>query len=148
MLGRPFIVSVSLLAAVPLAGAADTCAPNSAERVLVSEVVDHSSLRLANGEVVRLAGLTVPPPFRAAARQALADIVGGKNVRLGNRSASPDRYGRVGAQVFTGGGSWVQGEILQQGLALVVTFRDARACGGALLAAEAEARKAERRDLD
>lgn len=131
---------LAILAAAPQA-AAEECVPG-AERATISEVVNAATLRFANGGAIRLAGIFVPSEAGDGAHAVLSAMAAGKEVALGNRSAKPDRYARVSAHVFAEGGRWLQGELLQRGLAMVLTLRDDRACAGALLAAEQVGRKA------
>jgi hypothetical protein len=129
-----------LVTATPVA--ADECTPAGAQVARVSEVLDAASIRLAGGEVVRLAGIFVPADGREPAFAALSGMAAGAEIVLGNRSAKPDRYGRHSAQLFGANGVWIQGELLRAGRALVMTLPDERACAQAMLQAEAAGRGA------
>jgi hypothetical protein len=59
----------------------------------------------------------------------------------GNKATRPDRYGRALAQVkLTGGGPWIERELLRAGAVRVRTWSDNRAMAGPMLEAEAYAR--------
>lgn len=118
--------------------------PGEVDRV--AEVVDGETLRLDGGLVVRLIGALAPQgPGAEAARAALEGIVRGRLVRLFYGGRRRDRHGRALAQVFaTGenGRAWLQGLLVEAGLAQVYSFADDRACAADLLAKEAAARAA------
>ena len=64
----------------------------------------------------------------------------GKALQLAGVGAGPDRYGRVHAQVFLADGSWLQADLVGQGLARVRPLVGEEACIPALLEAEDAAR--------
>jgi endonuclease YncB( thermonuclease family) len=111
----------------------------------VARVLAGDRLELADGQSVRLAGIRVPatmagPPEQAAA--VLARLLAGRTVRLGTTPAPLDRYGDVVAQVERADGLWLQGALLEQGLAQVQTAPDEVARAAAMLALEQAARAA------
>lgn len=123
----------------------------------VKSVSDGDTMTLTDGTVVRLVGIMAPnlsfgredvpeQPFAVEARDALDLLVGGQNVTLYTGGASTDRHGRVLAHVFAQDGTWVQGALLEQGLARTYTFADNRAVVDIMLEYEEDAR-AERRGL-
>ncbi|MFO1060837.1 MAG: thermonuclease family protein [Dongiaceae bacterium] len=152
LLGGPSVASPAATAdaGAPAAG------PEAAGGTVVS-VEDGDSLTLADGRRVRLAAIDAPEPPpetadgaapqgtpAAAAREALAALALGKRVTLATGAHPRDRYGRVLAQLTTGDGLWLQGELLRRGLARVHSFPDSRALVPQMLAIEAEARAAGR----
>lgn len=136
------LAASALLLALAAQAWAQDCSPDARERVVISEVVDPVTLRLSGGGVVRLAGITVPAQSEDAARRFVAARLAGVEAIVGNRSAQPDRYGRVSAQVLDADSRWLQGGLLRAGLAVVLTSRDDRTCARALLAAEEAGRRA------
>lgn len=91
-------------------------------------------------------------PFGEAARTGLADLVRGEELVLRFAGLARDRYGHLLAQAYRrsvyGDGNaeaaaraWVQGALVDQGLARVDTTRDSRVCARELLAREARARE-------
>jgi endonuclease YncB( thermonuclease family) len=128
--------------------------PGGAERVI--EIIDGDTVVLGDGREVRLVGIQAPKlplgragfptwPLAPEARQALAELILGREVALGLGGRGRDRYGRVLAHLFRAqDGLWVQGEMLRRGLARVYTFEDNRALAEALLEREQEARAAGR----
>jgi len=121
----------------------------------VAAVEDGDTLRLADGRMLRLAGVRAPArplgrpksrgwPLAAQAREALRRLVQGADVVLARDGARMDRHGRQLAQVFRRDGTWVQAALLRRGLARVDGFPGAPEVTTALLAAEADARRAGR----
>ena len=122
----------------------------------VSAVPDGETLVLDDGRFVKLAAIQsprrppeLPPaalwPLEQAARAALAELVAGRRLTLFVGAAGPggpDRYDRLVAQLRRDDGVWVQGALLERGLARVATTVDARDGAAALYAAEQVARQA------
>ena len=128
------------------------------ETATVASVIDGETLALSDGREVRLLGVKAPRaplgwdgqepwPFVEEATTALERIVSGAEVELRLDARHEDRHGRKLAQVFlarNGDTLWLQQALVGQGLARVYSMPDNRACIGALLAAETEARDARR----
>jgi endonuclease YncB( thermonuclease family) len=135
--GNAAVLAMVLLAS-PALGFCDLD-PGEAGRV--AGIVDGETLTLDTGLTVRLIGALAPPG--GGSQGALAEIAAGKPVRLFYGGRRRDRHGRALAHVFvTGEGRrlWVQGRLVETGLALVYSFADNRACVAELLAREAAAR--------
>ena len=82
---------------------------------------------------------------RRRRRRRLRALLLGKSVELRFGGGRADRYGRVQAQAFLiegDGRRWVQGALLQQGLARAYALAGGRSCSAELLAAERPAREA------
>ena len=121
----------------------------------VRSVEDGTTLTLADGRVLRLAGLIAPAaplalgkeavwPAAEAARQALADLALGRVVSLrGNRTA-PDRHGRLAGQLTLTDGTWAQRTLLRQGSDRVEVTPDTAPLAPLLLKAEADGRRRRR----
>ncbi|SEM84412.1 thermonuclease family protein [Bradyrhizobium sp. OK095] len=104
----------------------------------VAAIVDARSVRLDDGREVRLTGIE----STAAAKQALASLLIGRDVILRSNDDTPDRYGRQGAFMFIGeSDTSVQAMLLAQGDAIVSAEITDKDCAAALMAAEAEARR-------
>lgn len=159
----PFLaVLAAALAAMLAAGL--TAAPGRADpfaglaqggTAVVSEVVDGDTVVLADGRQVRLVGIQAPklplgrPGFEAwplaeEAKATLASLTRQGTVTLGFGGVSQDRHGRLLAHMFTEDGVWLQGAMLEQGLARVYSFADNRALVDEMLALERAARAAGR----
>lgn len=158
-LGLPWLSTLLALAVVVPAGAAQpACLAGPGESVRVAEVVSAGELRLEDGRRIRLAQVLVEPPadgdaaaaIANAAHRAVSDAVASDGGRLDLRvlSARPDRHGRIAAQVAMPGEAdgWLQGRLIDLGLAQVSALPDDPACIGDLLRREAAARS-ERRGL-
>ena len=106
----------------------------------VARVLSADRLELADGRSVRLAGIRVPPLMAGQAETALARLVVDRTVRLGTTPAPLDRYGDLVAQIERADGLWLQGALLEHGLAQVQTAPDEVARAAAMLALEQAAR--------
>jgi endonuclease YncB( thermonuclease family) len=130
------------------------------ERHRVTEIVDGDTLYLADGREVRLVGLQAPKlplgrpdfepwPLSDAAKAALSRLTLGKAVTLAYGGRPVDRHGRMLAHLYLDPGpetaqTWVQGAMLEAGMARVYTFADNRDLAAAMYAREDTARLAGR----
>jgi micrococcal nuclease len=119
--------------------------------VAVAEVLAGDLLRLADGRAVRLAGIRVPADgdsdstgWAERAQAELSRLLDGQEVRLAPAEAAHDRYGRLVAQIERQDGLWVQGALLEAGLAQVHTRPGEAARAEAMLEIERGARAARR----
>jgi endonuclease YncB( thermonuclease family) len=124
----------------------------------VSRVLDGETVVLDDGRELRLIGALVPRaldadagpgtwPMEAAASEALSTLVLAKSIELRFPDERTDRYGRLQAHAFLVEGDarrWVQGALLQQGVARAYAQPGDSRCGADLLAAERPAREARR----
>ncbi len=127
---------------------------------VVREVVDGDTLVLENGDAVRLVGIQSPKlplgranfqaqPLAEEAKAVLGKLVLGKEVVLRFSGRREDRHGRHLAHLFIGDGKrgdgqWIQGAMLERGLARVYSFADNRTHIPKMLALERNARKQKR----
>ena len=68
------------------------------KEVTVSAVIDGDTIKMGNGEFVRLLGIDTPEkgqPFYEEAKTALAELVGGKEAILEKDHVNRDVYGRL-----------------------------------------------------
>jgi endonuclease YncB( thermonuclease family) len=155
----PLLV-ILLAVAAPAAAQreADAAAP---ERARAVEIVDGDTLMLEDGLQVRLVGIQAPklplgrPNFQAwplaeEAKAALSRLALDRELRLAYGGRRMDRHGRLLAQLYTAGDGgaerWVQGALLEAGMARVYSFADNRALVPEMLALETRAR-AQRRGI-
>lgn len=155
MLRRLLVIVFTLaaLAAHPAYGA--ICAglePGPSGRVVA--ISDGDTLDLDSGLTVRLVGIQAPKlplgregfvawPLGDEARTRLQTLTLGKTVSLYYGGATRDRHGRALAHLFVEGETgplWVQGAMLEAGLARVYSFPDNRNCLAELYAAEGRGR--------
>ncbi len=127
-------------------------------RRTVARVIDGETLGLDDGSELRLIGALAPRaidvgaepaswPMQITAREELRALLLGKSIEVAFGGERTDRYGRWQAHVFWMDGAqrrWLQGHLLEQGLARAYTLSNNRACRDELLAAEAIARDAGR----
>jgi endonuclease YncB( thermonuclease family) len=154
------VLGLAAIAAGPR-GAATAAGPEAVaalagtEIARVTEIVDGDTLVLADGRQVRLVGIQAPKlplgragfetwPLAEEAKAALAALSLGRDVRLAYGGARGDRHGRVLAHLADDAGRWVQGALLDAGMARVYGFADNRALLPEMLAREAAAREARR----
>jgi len=149
------VIGVSLATAETAPKTSDiACPPVATETGTVAEVVDGDTLVLADGRVLRLAGVEAPKAYLArsgagvadvaeAARRALERLAAGKDVAFRPVQPPIDRHGRIPAEV-TVAGTWLQQSLVSQGLARVRPFADDDSCLDALRALERSARGSRR----
>lgn len=137
---------------------AGACDLPPGETATVASVVDGETLTLTDGRKVRLLGVKAPAaplgwkgedpwPFVAKSKQALDRMTSGATVELRFDARRQDRHGHVLAHLFMtkdGKPLWLQEALVAQGFARVYSLPEARACVGALLEIEREAREARR----
>jgi endonuclease YncB( thermonuclease family) len=137
---------------------APLCGGDAIARGAAGRVVDGRTFALEDGREVRLAAVEVPPlaalpqaregeaaPGGAAARDALAALLGGADIVLRRADAATDRYGRILAYTSTtrdGLERSVQVDLVAQGFARVGGRIGTRECATELLTRERAARKA------
>jgi endonuclease YncB( thermonuclease family) len=121
----------------------------------VTKVIDGDTLLLENGKQLRLVGIQAPKfpvgrrtgltwPLAGEAKDTLEDLVLGQTISLFYGGARLDRHSRTLAQATDSQGRWLQGELLQRGLARVYSFADNRAMVAEMLSLERNARNARR----
>ena len=123
---------------------------------VVIEINAGENLILEDGRAVRLIGILTPKRARSgpamearkSAETAIEKLTLGKKVSLQLDKRKRDRYGRILAHVMvfdeSGKQAWVQGRLVEDGLARVMSFRDNRLCVNDLLALEDTARRGEK----
>lgn len=140
---------MALLIAAALALIDPARAGENAALPSATEAVDGQSLRLADGTLLRLAGIVAPDPQNPAergaaeqARRALQALTAGKPLA----ALGPDRRDRHDRRLLhvEAGGQWLQGELLRAGLVRVWTQPHASERAPEMLALEAQARAARR----
>ena len=157
----PFIIVLIVLALCSAADAARprsktpraprppeaTCPREGTKAVTVARIADGDTFFATDGSEIDLAGVMAPgsggeritPAQSAAARAALqAVLVPPVTIAAG----TPDRYGRLKAQVFANG-EWVQARLLTDGVVRAAPDLASAPCAPALLAIEKRAREAE-----
>jgi endonuclease YncB( thermonuclease family) len=130
--------------------AAEECLATATSTAKVVEIVDGDTLTLADGSIVRLAGVEAPKrlpgqapgtesSFVAEARAALADLTLGGAVTV-QKTGERDRYGRLVAVVRLADGRSLQEALVAKGLARI---RGGKGClPTGLKGRESEARRA------
>jgi len=150
---RALILAAAVGAAL-LASGVGRAAGDDAPGVVV-EVVDGDTVILDDGREIRLVGIQAPKlplgrrgfqawPLADEAKRALEELVRGRSVTLTFGGRRMDRHGRWLAHLTLGDGTWVQGTILERGMARVYTFADNRARAPAMFELERSARAAGR----
>jgi endonuclease YncB( thermonuclease family) len=152
------VLSTGLQAAAAIATgehslAASDCADRAGEPVSVSEVLVADLIRLADGRVVRLAGIDAPRgPIDSAAADVLAStgrdraaqLAAGGGLRLVVDLAEADRHGRLRGEILLRDGRSLNAALLEEGWARVHPLREETVCLEPLFAAERTARKMQR----
>jgi micrococcal nuclease len=124
----------------------------------VARILDGETVGLDDGSELRLIGALAPRaidvgaapgqwPIEAAATEELRALLLGKSIELAFGGERTDRHGRILAHAFligSGERHWVQGHMLEQGLARAYALAGNHACIGQMYAREAIAREAGR----
>jgi endonuclease YncB( thermonuclease family) len=150
-----FLAAAASLIVIVLSAAAAGAgeAERFEEPLAVAEVLAGDSIRLVDGPTVRLAAIRVPAEnpgdpsaerLAEQARFALGRLLEGHMVTVAPAEAPYDRYGRLVAHVERTDGLWLQGALLERGLAQVQTRPGEAARAGEMLALEHGARAARR----
>jgi len=145
----PPLLSPVRLAAAPLL--------DIEEEATVRKVIDGDTVVLDDGAEVRLVGTQAPKlplgrpnyptwPLAPEAKVKLEQLVLNRRVGLGYGGNDMDRHGRLLAQLWRDDGLWIQGAMVEAGMARVYGFADNRALVPELLALERQAR-ADRRGI-
>ena len=121
----------------------------------VARIIDAETVALDDGSELRLIGALAPRamdvgadagswPLEIAAQSELAALILGRPVDIAFGGERTDRHGRLVAHAYWNDGGrrrWVQGHLLEQGLARAYVQAGNRACAGELLEAERRARE-------
>ncbi|MCP4935860.1 MAG: thermonuclease family protein [bacterium] len=146
----------AFVSTVPALGPQTTplCKAKHQRTALVTKVFKDGILQLQSGELVRLMGVmpvkqfdqptsSVAKKLNAIGVQAVELLqreVVGKRVELHQSGRVHDRYDRLLAHVYSHDGKWIQGLLLQAGLARSFSYRNNRICMPQMLALEKTAR--------
>jgi micrococcal nuclease len=149
-----FPVGAADIVAPPLRSPSCTLALQAAG--VAVEVIDGTTLKLSDGQIVRLAGLVAPTPPLAignetwqperAAKDALATLVANNaniEIAVADPKARMDRHGRTLAHVIAtanGKPTWIQGTLLQSGHARATSMLSGGLCLKEMLSFEASGR--------
>jgi hypothetical protein len=124
---------------------AASCAPPELGEGHVAEIIDGRSFRLDDGREIRLAGIEPAGATKADRINALSAVLADRDVSLREVDDAPDRYGRQTAFAYLPASDTpVQAQLLSAGDALISPDLEDRDCAAALLAAESEAKQAQR----
>ena len=138
-----------------IAQSAGACSLDAGERLRVREIVDGDTVILSDGRQVRLMGTQAPKlplgrkgfptwPLAPESSARLKKLSLGQMVTLKYGETRIDRHGRVLAHLFLDDGTWLQRQMVEEGMARVYTFSDNRQCADTLMDAERAARSAKR----
>ncbi|MFF7061752.1 thermonuclease family protein [Pseudomonas sp. NPDC008258] len=127
--------------------------PDQPQQVLVRQVVDGDTLRLADGRSVRLIGINAPEigrngrtsePYAEAAKRRLQALVKASDGRVGLVPGveGKDKYGRTLAHIYGRNGDNLEAQLLSEGLGYRVAVAPNVRLSGCQKAAEQAARKA------
>lgn len=125
--------------------------PGQLSQAVVKQVVDGDTLRLEDGQRVRLVGINAPELsgpqrtpelFADAARKRLQQLIKANDGRVGLLVTGRDRYGRALAHAFGRAGNNLEARLLAEGLGYFVAFAPATAYRSCQQRAEGQARAA------
>ncbi|MDQ6986977.1 MAG: thermonuclease family protein [Mariprofundaceae bacterium] len=121
--------------------------------VQVDKIYDGDTFRTLNGEKIRLLGINTPEIAHTSspgqtmgkkASRALRKLIAGKVVRLAFDEQRRDTYQRTLAQIYLRDGTWVNGKMVELGMAHVYTFTPNLRWAGDLTTLEQQARREKR----
>jgi micrococcal nuclease len=121
----------------------------SSRWVTVSYIYDGDTFKTDRGEKIRLLGINTPEIAHASkpgeilgkqAKYRLKKLIGNRLVRLEFDREKRDKYGRLLAHVWLRDGSWVNSQMIQDGLAHLYIFAPNFRHAGKLLQHEKAAR--------
>ncbi len=124
--------------------------------IVATRALDGDTLVLADGRMLRLAGVVAPKindrdsssDIQAIAAAAAAELarlaVAGADIVAFADALAEDRHGRMLLHLRSANGAWLQDQLLERGFARVLTLPGAAARAQAMLTAEAAARAARR----
>jgi endonuclease YncB( thermonuclease family) len=129
--------------------------PEPVKHGTVKAIVDGDTVVLRSGVEIRLVGIQAPKlplgrrgfqawPLAEEAKATLSAMSLGKTLSLSYGGRKIDRHGRLLAHLSTADGQWIQGALLNAGMARVYTFPDNRGRAADMLALERAARTARR----
>lgn len=150
------MIAAALAVAAPIgAQSPDPCRNTPAGTGVAAAIIDGRSFRAPDGQVIRLAGIEIPPPpiaglagplatTAAAVKPALAAVLRGQSLNFHAAVSETDRYGRrlLFVSAADDESPTIQQDLVSRGLALVSARVGDAACAAALLAAERTAREA------
>lgn len=122
---------------------------NIQRTVTIAEVYDGDTIEAADGEVIRYIGINAPEtgqPYASEATELNKKLVLNKTVGIVMDIQTKDRYGRTLAYVYLSPSSqgleatFVNRELIKNGVAIAATFQPNVAYQDTLLAAQKEAR--------
>ena len=142
-------------AAAPVADSGLACSVDAAglQSAPIAAVIDGDTLRLADGQRVRLIGINTPElghgrradePLAQQARAALAGLLAGGTAWLADGVDDRDPHGRRLAWVFDADGHSVSAQLLERGLGFHVAIAPNGGRAACLRAAEDVARRERR----
>lgn len=121
-----------LLAFLPFRVEAGFCAIDQVHaRQMVDEIVDGDTLKLTNGQWIRLIGINTPEinhkthqaqPLADQARKRLQELIGQDQVLLRFDQERQDRHSRQLAHVFSAGGQNLAEQLIGEGLGFHITI--------------------------
>lgn len=113
------------------------CSPSTSfvaytyEKAVVTRVIDGDTIEIEGGERVRYLGIDTPEiaydsqptqPFGIEATNRNKELVEGKTVYLQKGTRNVDEYGRLLRYVYTDDGTFVNAELVAEGLAKAYIF--------------------------
>jgi len=147
-LTRPLLL-FSLLLTCQIGWAGTFSQIGSSRWVTVAKVYDGDTFKTARGEKVRLLGINTPEiphaskagePLGKKATKHLKALIQGQLVRLEFDQVKRDKYGRLLAHVRLRDGSWINSQMIKDGMAHLYIFAPNFRHAGKLLEHEKKAR--------
>ena len=132
--GRAFFISIALVSIAfvfsPLLQADCSLSVKelkSLQQVEIQKIIDGDSVKLSDGQQVRLIGVNTPElkgaePLAHEARQQLSQLLDSKKAYLMEGKQKKDRYGRLLGHLFLGDGRNIEALMLEKGFGFLVAM--------------------------
>jgi hypothetical protein len=115
------------------------CLPQGGFEARAAQVKTAKEIALDTRETLLLAGIEVPEVLEARAFARVNELIAQKSLRYAPLTAKPDRYARIPADVAIDT-LWLQGTLVEEGLALSLPLDLKGPCAAALMEIEKTAR--------
>jgi micrococcal nuclease len=137
-LASSLLVSLSVANAAPV----PACFPQGGFTTRDAQAKTAKEIALADGETLLLAGIDVPDFVEARTLARVNELTARKPLRYAPLNAKPDRYARIAADVAVSDGTplWLQGTLIEEGLALGMPVGLKSPCAAELMQIEKSAR--------
>ncbi len=119
-----------------------TCFPQGGFETHATAIKTAREIEIGGKDVLLLAGIEIPEQVSTRAIARVGELTAGKSLRYAPLSPKADRYGRIPAEIAVqqDPALWLQGTLVEEGLALAMPIGIKSACANDLMSIERQAR--------